>query len=110
MKDYAMKIRVNGKDHALSSGPRVALPGLLRDRLMLTGMKKSHNRQYMTNAGTETGTPTFPFLSDHGGEGTPRSPTEEGPPPRPQGGGPGRRGTPPPGLGDPAGARPCRST
>src|SRR5260370_25936298 len=74
MKDYAMKIRVNGKDHALSSGPRVALPGLLRDRLMLTGMKKSHNRQYMTNAGTETGTPTFPFLSDPCGEPRPPSP------------------------------------
>jgi hypothetical protein len=67
-----MKIRVNGKDHALSSGPQVALPGLLRDRLMLIGMKKSHNRQYMTNAGTETGTPTLPFLNRTGRRGTDR--------------------------------------
>ena len=67
-----MKIRVSGKDHALSFGPRVALPDLLRDHLMLTGTKKSRNRQYMTNAETETGTQTFPFLSHHGGKRTHR--------------------------------------
>jgi hypothetical protein len=55
MKDSVMKIRVNGKDHALSSGPQVALPGLLRDRL------------------------------DHGGKRTHRSATEEWQPHRPQG-------------------------
>jgi hypothetical protein len=63
MKDYAMKIRVSGKDHALSFGPRVALPDLLRDHLMLTGTKKSRNRQYMTNAETETGTQTKTSLA-----------------------------------------------
>jgi hypothetical protein len=55
MKDSVMKIRVNGKDHALSSGPQVAVPGLLRDRL------------------------------DHGGKRTHRSATEEWQPHRPQG-------------------------
>jgi CrtC N-terminal lipocalin domain len=33
-KDYVMMICVNGKDRALSFGPRVALPGLLRDHLL----------------------------------------------------------------------------
>jgi hypothetical protein len=37
MKDYGMKIRVNGEDHALSFGPRVALPGRPRDHLLLAG-------------------------------------------------------------------------
>jgi hypothetical protein len=55
MKDSVMKIRVNGKDHALSSGPQVAVPGLLRARL------------------------------DHGGKRTHRSATEEWQPHRPQG-------------------------
>lgn len=85
MKDYAMKIRVSGKDHALSFGPRVALPDLLRDHLMLTGTKKSRNRQYMTNAETETGTQAFPFLSHHGGKRTHRSAAEEWQPHRLQG-------------------------
>ena len=65
MKDYVMMICVNGKDHALSSGPRVALPGLLRDHLLLTGTKTSRNRQSMTNAETETRTQTFPFFGHH---------------------------------------------
>jgi hypothetical protein len=44
MKDSVMMIRVSGKGHALSFGPRVALPGLLRDHLLLTGATKSRNR------------------------------------------------------------------
>ena len=80
-----MMIRVNGKDHALSFGPRVALPGLLRDHLLLTGTKKSGNRQSMTNAETETGTQTFPFLGHHDVRRTHGSAVEEWQPHRPQG-------------------------
>ena len=76
---------VNGKDHALSSGPRVALPGLLRDHLLFTGTKKSRNRQSMTNAETETGTQTFPFLGHHSVRRTHGSAVEEWQPHRPQG-------------------------
>jgi len=85
MKDYAMKIRVNGKDHALSFGPRVALPDLPHDYFLLTGTKKSRNRQYMTNAETETGTQTFPFPGHYGVRRTHGSAVEEWQPHRPQG-------------------------
>lgn len=78
-----MKIRVNGNDHALSFGPRVALPDLLRDHLPLTGMENGRDRQYMTSAETETGTQTF--LGHHGGKRTHGSAVEEWPPHRPQG-------------------------
>jgi predicted secreted hydrolase len=85
MKDYVMKIRVNGKDHARSFGPRVEVPDLPRDHLLLTGTKKSRNRQYMTNAETETGTQALPFLGHHEGKQTHRSAAEEWQPHRPQG-------------------------
>ena len=85
MKDHVMMICVNGKDHALSSGPPVALPGLLRDYLLLTGTKTSRNRQSMTNAETETGTQTFPFLGHHDMRRTHGSAVEEWQPHRPQG-------------------------
>jgi len=85
MKDYVMKIRVNGKDHPLSFGPRVGLPDLPHYHLLLTGTKKSRNRQYMTNAETETGTQTFPFPGHHEGNQTRRSAVEEWQPHRPQG-------------------------
>lgn len=80
-----MMIRVNGKDHALSFGPRIALPGLPRDRLLLTGAEKSRNRQSMTNAETETGTQTFPFLGHHVVRRTYGSAVEEWQPHLPQG-------------------------
>lgn len=85
MKDYVMMTCVNGKDHALSFGPRVALPGLLRDHLLFTGTKKSRNRQSMTNAETETGTQPFPFLGHHDVRRTHGSAVEEWQPHRPQG-------------------------
>ena len=79
-----MMVCVNGKDHALSFGPRVALPGLLRDHLLLTGTK-SHNRQSMTNAEPETGTQRFPFPGHHVVRRTHGSAVEEWQPHRPQG-------------------------
>jgi hypothetical protein len=85
MKDYVMMIRVNGKDHALSFGPRVAPPGLLHDHLLLTGTEKSRHRQYMTNAETETGTQPFPFLGHYGAKRTHGSAVEEWRPHAPQG-------------------------
>jgi predicted secreted hydrolase len=85
MKDYVMMICVNGKDHALSFGPRVALPGLLRDHLLLAGTKTSRNRQSMMNAETETGTQTFPFPGHHGVRPTHGSAVAEWQPHRPQG-------------------------
>jgi hypothetical protein len=85
MKDYVMMICVNGKDHALSSGPRVALPGLLRDHLLPTGTETSRNRQSMTNAETETRTQTFPFFGHHDMRRTHGSAMEEWQPHRPQG-------------------------
>jgi hypothetical protein len=85
MKDYVMKIHVNGKDQALSFGPRVALPDLLRDHLLITGTKESRNRQYMPNAETETGTHRFPFPGHHRAERTHGSAVEEWQPHRPQG-------------------------
>ena len=85
MKDCVMKIRVNGKEHALSFGPRVGLPDLPRDHLLLTGTKKSRNRQYLTNAETETGTQAFPFPGHHEGKQTHRSAVEEWQPHRPRG-------------------------
>jgi len=85
MKDYVMMIRVSGKDHALSFGPRVALPGLLRDHLLLTGATKSRNWPSMTNAETETGTQTFPLLGHHAVRRTHGSAVEEWQPHRPQG-------------------------
>src|ERR1700732_2794938 len=66
MKDYVMKIRVNGKGHDLSSGTRVVLPNL-------------------ANAETENRTRTFPFLSSHAGNRTHRSAAEEWQPHRTQG-------------------------
>lgn len=80
-----MMIRVNGKDHALSFGPRAARPGLLRDHPLLTGTKKSGNRQSMTNAETETGTQTFPFPGHHGMRRTHGSAVQEWQPHQPQG-------------------------
>ena len=80
-----MMICVNGKDHVLSFGPRVALPGLLRDRPLLAGTKTSRNRQSMTNAETETGAQTFPFLGHHGVRRMHGSAVEEWQPHRPQG-------------------------
>jgi CrtC N-terminal lipocalin domain len=85
MKDYVMMTRVNDKDHALWFGPQVALPGLLRDHLLLTGAKKSHNQHSMTNAETETGTQTFPFLGHHAVRRTHGSAVEEWQPHRPRG-------------------------
>ena len=78
-----MKIRVNGKDHALSFSPRVALPDLLRDHLLLTGTEKGRDRQYMTSAETETGTQTFP--GHHRAKRTHGSAVEEWQPHRSQG-------------------------
>ena len=80
-----MKIRVNGKDHALSFGPQVALSDVLRDHLLLTGTKKSRDRQYMTDAETQTGTQTFPFLGHHGVKRTHGSAVQEWQPHRPAG-------------------------
>jgi hypothetical protein len=57
MKDYVMKIRVNGKDHALSFGPRE----------------------------TQTGTQAFPLLGHYGVKRTHGSAVEEWQPHRPQG-------------------------
>jgi CrtC N-terminal lipocalin domain len=68
VKDYVM-ICDNGKDHALSFGPRVALPGLRHDHLLLTG----------------TRTQTFPFPGHHGMRRTHGSAVEEWQPHRPQG-------------------------
>ncbi|HWN61655.1 MAG TPA: hypothetical protein VNO25_13440, partial [Streptosporangiaceae bacterium] len=83
MKDYVMKIRVNGKDHALSLSPRVALSDLLRDHLLLTGTEKGRDRQYMTSGETETGTQTF--LGHHRAERTHGSAVAEWQPHRPRG-------------------------
>ena len=79
-----MKIRVNGKDHALSFGPQVALSDVLRDHLLLTGTENSRDRQYMTDAETRDRDADVPFLGHHGGKRRTVG-VEEWHPHRPQG-------------------------
>jgi predicted secreted hydrolase len=86
MKDCVMKIRVNGKDHDLSSAPRVVLPDL-------------------ANAETGNHTRSFPFLSPHARRLTPRSAAEEWQPRRAQGDQWTEWWSLTAAVGDPAGAR-----